>query len=265
MNIVSFPGLGFKFNVNKIAFKIFGIPIYMYGVCIVLGIIISLFLCRLNRNKFEIKYDYIVETIVEAIIIGIFGARLYYVVFSLNYFIKNPIEIIHIRDGGLAIYGGLIFGLLTICMKCKKNNVNIMDFLDCIIPYVPLAQSVGRWGNFFNIEAYGYETKNFLRMGINTSNGYIEVHPVFLYESICNIIIFFILINLQKKRKFKGQIFYLYLAMYSGIRMFFESLRIDSLMLYNFRISQILSIIVFLCSIILLLKKRIKNNIKDLK
>ena len=199
---------------------------------------------------------------IEAIFIGIIGARLYYVIFNFNYYINNPKAIFNIRDGGLAIYGGLIFGLLFILLKCKIKEINVYNFLDYIIPYVPFSQSFGRWGNFFNIEAYGYETNNIFRMGIHTPKGYLEVHPVFLYESIFNFIIFLILIKLQKNRKFEGQIFYLYLLLYSGIRMILESIRTDSLMLLNFRISQILSIIVFLCSFIILLKKNNKKNIK---
>ena len=119
---------------------------------------------------------------IEAIFIGIIGARLYYVIFNFNYYINNPKAIFNIRDGGLAIYGGLIFCFLFILLKCKIKEINVYNFLDYIIPYVPFSQSFGRWGNFFNIEAYGYETNNIFRMGIHTPKGYLEVHPVFLYE-----------------------------------------------------------------------------------
>lgn len=255
MDIVKFPGLGIDLEISKIAFSIFGIDIYNYAFCIILGISVALILCKKSKNNYYIKFDAALEILILALIFGIIGARLYFVIFNLEYYLKNPIQIINIRDGGLAIYGGLIVGLYVILKRCKSYKIPPLDFLDYIVPFVALAQSIGRWGNFFNIEAYGYETNNFLRMGITLADGYKEVHPVFLYESLCTLIIFFILRNSQEKRKFKGQILYMYMAMYSGIRMFLETLRTDSLMFFSFRISQVLSIVIFVYSSITLLLK----------
>lgn len=258
--MINFPGLGLNLNIPQIAINLFGIKIYWYAVCIVLGIVISLFLCSKSKEKFNVKFDFVYECLIFAIIFGVIGARLYYVIFNLDYYLKNPIKILHIRDGGLAIYGGLIIGAVVIKIKCQKRKVNFLDFLDYIAPFVALSQSIGRWGNFFNQEAYGIETTNFLRMGLNTEVGYKEVHPTFLYESISTLIIFIILRKMQKNRKFRGQICYSYLVLYSGIRMVIESVRIDSLMLENFRISQVLSVAIFVVFGIMLLKNHIKNS-----
>ena len=220
--MINFPGLGLNFNVPQIAIKIFGVNIYWYAICIVLGIVVALIICSESKEKFNVKFDFLFECIMYAILCGIFGARLYYVLFNLDYYLENPTNILKIRNGGLAIYGGLIIGVIVIIIKCKKNKVNVLDFLDYFAPFVALAQSIGRWGNFFNQEAYGTE--------------------------------------MQKNRKFKGQICYSYLVLYSGIRMIIESIRIDSLMWGNFRISQVLSIAIFVIFGIMLLKKYIKYN-----
>lgn len=255
--MIRFPGLSLSLKVPQIALKIFGINIYWYAICIVFGIVLSLILCSKSKENFDIKFDFVFEFLMFAIIFGIIGARLYYVLFNLQYYSKNPIKILYIRDGGLAIYGGLIVGAITILIKCKNRKIDKLDFFDYITPFVAIAQSIGRWGNFFNQEAYGTETTNILRMGINTYHGYKEVHPAFLYESICTLIMFIILRKLQKNRKFKGEICYSYLVLYSGVRMVIENIRNDSLMLGNYRISQVLSIAIFVTFSIILLKNYI--------
>lgn len=262
MNLVKFPGLNINLKVPQIAFSVFGIEVYMYAICIVIGIIVAAILCNISKEKFENKFENILDIGIFSLFFGIIGARIYFIIFNLEYYLNNIKEVFNFRDGGLAIYGGLITGILTAIIICKIKEIDILNVLDYVIPFVALAQAIGRWGNFFNVEAYGYETDIFLRMGIFTSDGYIEVHPTFLYESICTILIFFILRKLQKNRKFKGEIFLLYCILYSGIRFFIEGLRIDSLMFYNFRISQILSIIIFLISIIMfyLTKKLSKKS-----
>ena len=151
-----------------------------------------------------------------------------------------------------------------IIINCKNRKIDILNFFDYIIPFVAIDQCFGRFGNFFNIEAYGYETNIFLRMGIQTIEGYKEVHPIFLYEAIGTFIIFCVLRFMQKNRKYKGQIILLYLLFYSGIRMFLEGLRTDSLMLFNWRISQVLSILIFLTSFYMI-KCRKMSDEKTLK
>ena len=251
MEIVNFPGLGITFQFSKIAFKIFGIEVYKYAVCIVLGILVALLLARLSKKKFDVDFSFTLEASIFAIIFGTIGARLYYVLFNLSYYTKNPKDILNFRYGGLAIYGGLIFGGLAVYIYTKLRKKNTLDLLDFVVPFVAIAQCIGRFGNFFNIEAYGYETKSFLRMGIEGTAGRIEVHPMFLYEAIIDLAIFIILKTLQDKRAFKGEILLLYCIIYSGFRAILEGFRTDSLMLGNLRISQILSIVIFVVSVVL--------------
>ena len=244
MDIVTFPGLNLSFEFSKIAFTVFGVSVYKYAVCIVLGILLALLMCRFNKEKFNIEYDFILENAVVGTFFGIIGARIYYVLFNLEYYINNPNQILNFRNGGLAIYGGLILGAVAVIVNCRLRKKDILDFLDCFIPYVAIAQCVGRIGNFFNVEAYGYETTSIFRMGINTISGYIEVHPTFLYEMIANLFIAILLLILQRKREYKGQIILVYMAIYGMIRFFIEGIRSDSLMLLNFRVSQIVSLII---------------------
>lgn len=198
-----------------------------------------------------------------AILAGVIGARFYYVAFNWEKYAISPIKIFELRDGGLAIYGGLIAGAVVIFEKCKKKKINSFDFFDTIVPFVAIAQSIGRWGNFFNTEAYGTQTTNVFRMGIQTLEGYKEVHPTFLYESISTFLIFVFLRILQKNRKFKGEITYVYLLLYAGARGIIEGMRVDSLWLGNFRISQILSSVIFVVSGIMLLKNFRKQRQKE--
>lgn len=265
MNIVRFPGLNLKFEFSKIAFEVFGLSVYKYAVCIVLGILIALFLCRIAKEKYDVEFEFVLENFIIGIFFGVIGARLYFVIFNFNYYSKNIIEILKIRDGGLAIYGGLIFGIIAVVINCRIRKKDILNFLDYIIPYVSIAQCIGRFGNFFNVEAYGYKTNSIFRMGIQTlDGGYIEVHPTFIYEAFSTFVIFILLKFFQKRRKFKGEIFLLYLLIYSGIRSILEGLRIDSLMLFNYRISQVLSIVIFFTSGIVLICRKMSNE-KTLK
>ena len=181
-------------------------------------------------------------------------------VFSLDYFIDNPTEIFQIKNGGLAIYGGIIGGVITIVIMGKIKKIKILDITDFIAPVLALAQSIGRWGNYINVEAYGYETNLPIKMEI-IENGVIKyVHPTFLYESVGTFTIFIILAILSKKRKFSGEITYIYIICYSFIRFIIEGLRTDSLMFFNCRISQILSLVLFIVFSIILIYNKNKNK-----
>ncbi len=238
MREVVFPLLNLKLNINSIMFNMFGINIYWYAFLIVFSIILGIIICKKNEGKFGIKFDNILDLLIYVLPISIICARLYYVIFSLNLYMQNPLEIFNIRDGGLAIYGGIIGAVITILIYCKRKKISALDVLDYVAPCLALGQCIGRWGNFFNVEAHGEITKSIFRMGIIENGNYIEVHPTFLYESIGTLIIFIILTILQRKRKFKGQITYIYLVMYSFIRFLIENLRTDSLMFMNFRVSR---------------------------
>lgn len=245
MNIVTFPILNLELNINKIAFTVFGIPIYWYAILIVASLALAIFLCKRKDGKYNIKYDDIIDLSIILIPVAFICARVYYVIFNLKSY-TSVSSVLNIKDGGLAIYGGIIGGAIVIYFFCKKKNIKMLDLLDYIVPYLALGQAIGRWGNFINIEAYGTNTNLPWKMGIQTANGLEYVHPTFLYESICTFIIFIILIKLSNNRKFSGQIVYAYLILYSFIRFFIEGLRIDSLMFAGFRISQIVSALLFI-------------------
>lgn len=246
MKQITFPAINLNLNINSVAFRICGIEIYWYAIIIVTGIITALLICKKKDGLYNIKFDNILEMMIYTIPIAIISARLYYVIFNLKYYIDNPTQIFNLRTGGIAIYGAIIGGLITIIIYTKKHKMNLLDVLDYIVPSLVIAQSIGRWGNFVNCEAYGYETTLPWRMGIYEAGRYIEVHPTFLYESICTFIIFIILMKLSNNRKFKGQIVSIYLILYSIARSFIEGLRTDSLMAGTFRVSQILSILIFI-------------------
>ena len=202
MNKVTFPGLGLELNISKTAISILEIDIAVYAVLIVSAIIIALIIFKAKDGLYNIKFNDILDLAIILLPISIISARIFYVIFELDKFIYNPIEILNIRNGGLAIYGGIIGGFITCYIFCKKRKINILDLTDYIVPCLALGQAIGRWGNFFNIEAYGIETTNILRMGILENGIYKEVHPTFLYESIITFVIAIILLILQNKRKF---------------------------------------------------------------
>ena len=232
--------------IPKIAFSVLGIEIYWYAVLITMAIIIAILWCRHHDGRYHIKFNDIFDLVIFLIPISIICARLYYVLFGLDYFLCNPIQIVNIKNGGLAIYGGIIGGVITIYIFCKKRKIKFLDLLDYIVPVLSLGQAIGRIGNYINIEAYGRQTNLPIKMEI-TVNGVVEyVHPTFLYESILTFLLFFILSNMAKKRKFSGQITYFYIIIYSFARIFIENLRTDSSMLNNYRISEILSIVFFI-------------------
>lgn len=253
INEITFPALNLKLHISRIAFSLFGVNIYWYAILITFAMALSIFLMNKDDKKYNINFDDILLLIILTIPIAFIGARIYYVIFNINYYFSNPTKILNIRDGGLAIYGGIIAGTITIIIYCKIKKINILDVLDYVVPYVAMGQAIGRWGNFINVEAYGTETSNFIRMGIIENDIYKEVHPTFLYESIVTFFLFIFLFNIRNKRKYSGQLTYIYLATYSIARFFIEGLRTDSLMLGNIRVSQLVSLIIFIFSILMIL------------
>lgn len=255
MQTITFPLLNLQLNINKIAFTMLGINIHWYAILTVTSLVLALILCKIKDGKFGIEFSNIIDLSIYLIPISFIFARLYYVLFNLSNF-PTLASIFNIRDGGLAIYGGIIGGGITCYIFCKKRKINLLDLTDYIVPFLALGQSIGRWGNFANVEAYGTETNLPWKMGIPAINGIQYVHPTFLYESIATLLIFIFLTIKTKNRKFEGEITYLYIIMYSISRFFIESLRIDSLMLGDFRISQVISAILFISfSIIAIIKK----------
>ena len=164
MKFVSFPNLNLNIKISSIALNIFGINIYWYAIIIVFAIIIATIFLKKDDGKYGIKFDNIFELMLIVIPISIICARLYYCLFKLDYFLKNPLDIFNLKTGGLAIYGGMIGGIVTIIIYSKAKKINILDILDYISPYIALGQAIGRWGNFVNLEAYGTKTNSFLNI-----------------------------------------------------------------------------------------------------
>ena len=264
METINFEGLGIHLNVNKVFLNINGIKIHWYAVIIVIGIVIALFLCKKDNGKYKIKFENILELALFMLPISIICARLYFVAFKWDYYMQNKQEIFNISGGGLAIYGGVIGAILTIIVYCKIKKIKILDMLDYIAPFLPLGQAIGRWGNFFNSEAHGIETDSLFRMGIYDNGKYIEVHPTFLYESICTFAIFIFLFLRRNKREYSGELTYWYFFLYGIARTIIEGLRTDSLMLGDIRISQILSLALSIIFGVLLIYKKVKNEKKVL-
>lgn len=248
---------------GAIAFSIFGIDIRYYGILIAIGMAACMLISLRRTAHTDIAKDKLLDGSMIAIFAGIIGARLYYVMFSFEMYKDNIGEILHIRSGGLAIHGGLILGSLALFVYCKKKDVNFLEFADLVIPGVALAQSIGRWGNFFNEEAYGSHTDLPFALNINGET----VHPTFLYESLWCLLIFIVLSYMfYKKHSFNGQLLFLYGMLYSAERFFVEGLRTDSLYFMGIRQAQLISVIIFLICVLLYYSKRkkcIKNNSKS--
>ncbi|MBQ3407926.1 MAG: prolipoprotein diacylglyceryl transferase [Clostridia bacterium] len=247
----------------RTAFTIFGIDIYWYAILITSAILIGYLWAKVHNGRYNINYDDVFTLSIFMIPIAIICARIYYVAFKWDYYGSNIEEILDFRNGGIAIYGALIGAVVTICVFCKIRKIKILDLLDYLAPIIPLCQAIGRWGNYINIEAYGTETNWPIRMEIIEKGVTKYVHPTFLYESVGNLVVFFVLYKLSKNRKFSGQVVCLYFMGYALVRFFVEGLRTDSLMLGTIRVSQILSLILlFACSILYFY--RIRKTKKEL-
>ena len=249
---ISFPGLGIgEFSVDSEAFTIFGVSIAWYAVIITFGMICAVTYVILTSRRIGITVDDVLDFAIFVIPIGIIGARLYYVFSEIEHY-HSLLDVINIREGGLAIYGGIIAGGLTVLIVCFIKKISFLAFADCVAPGVLLAQGIGRWGNFMNGEAFGYHTDWFCRMGLSnnlTGNTIIYVHPTFLYESLWNLLGVLLIHLFSKHKHYDGQIFIMIFGWYGFGRMFIEGLRSDSLYFELFgvslRTSQVLAAVIF--------------------
>lgn len=249
-------------------FKIGPFSLKYYSFFIFLGMLVACFLIFKEAKRKKINEDLLTNILFYGIIIGILGARSYYVLFNLDYYLKNPLEIFMIWHGGLAIHGGLIAGLIFLIIYSKKHNLNIFKLLDIIVVGVIIAQSIGRWGNFFNQEAYGPVTSlsnlksmhlpNFIIKGMYIDGSYHE--PTFFYESVISLLGFIVLILIRKLKNLKvGTLTGTYLIWYGIERFIIESLRTDSLMLGNIKVAQLVSLIFIIFGIIVTIFSFKKN------
>lgn len=255
MNWVGFPKLGID-RIDIFPYiNIFGINVYWYGIIIALGMSLAVLYAFFYSSKFGVDKNKMIDVVIVGIICGIVGARLYYVIFSFDYFSNNLWKIFDLRTGGLAIYGGVIFAFASGFLVCRYKKIKFLPLADMASIGFLLGQGIGRWGNFMNIEAYGSHTD--LPWGMISNEIPINlqpVHPTFLYESIWCILGFVLFNLLLRYRKFDGQIVLMYMAWYGFERFFVEGLRVDSLWLVPnvIRVSQLISIILFVVSIVLL-------------
>ena len=231
---ISFPGLGIgPFKVDSVALSIGSIHIAWYALIITTGIISCFFYIAWRGKEIKLSTDDLIDIGLPTVFFGIIGARLYYVLTTIREgYYSSFLDVIAIWNGGLAIYGGLIAGAITVLVMTRVKKVKFMPFADCVCPSLLLAQAIGRWGNFMNGEAFGSETEIFCRMGLsNDLTGYqtIYVHPTFLYESLWNILGFTLINLFYRHRRYDGQVFHMTFAWYGFGRMFIELLRTDSL------------------------------------
>lgn len=259
---------------NRVAFNIFGFNVYYYSLCILLGVIVAYILITREGKKQGLPKEFISDLIFYTLIIGILGARVYYCVFNLDYYLANPSEILKIYNGGLAIHGGVIAGLIFVYFYTKKKNVSFIKILDIVAPAVIIAQSFGRWGNFFNQEAHGGITtyqnlKNmhipeFIINGMHIEGKY--YYPTFFFESIWCLIGFIILmITRRNKNLRKGFQIGFYFIWYGIGRFFIEAFRTDSLMFFGLKIAQIVSLIGIIIGIIIIVTNRNKKYYNEME
>ena len=241
--IIEFPGLGIRIN-PPAQFDIGPMSIHLYGVIIALGLVLAVVYALRRREQFGISEDDLMDGVLWIAPFAILCARLYYCIFEWEHYASNPISILYIWEGGLAIYGAVIGAAIGVIIHCKIiKKISVLAVLDLVSLGFFIGQILGRWGNFFNREAHGGVTDSFLRMGllnpVTMEGNY--YHPTFLYESLWNLVGFVVLHFFSKKRRYDGQVALCYVAWYGLGRAMIEGLRTDSLWIGNFRVSQLLA------------------------
>lgn len=276
-----FPHLGIKLeHLSRAAFTIAGQDIYWYGIVIGTGVVLGVLLAMYEARRTGQNPDMYVDFAIYAMIFSIIGARLYYVAFSWDFYSQHPEKIFALREGGLAIYGAIIAGILTAIVYCKVKKQNFWLVADTVAPSLILGQMLGRWGNFFNREAFGGYTDGLFAMryqlsqvrasdltqeileNMVTVNGtkYIQVHPTFLYESLWSLGVLILLLVMLRRKKFDGQIFSIYLFGYALGRVWIEGLRTDQLLIGGIPVSQALSAVLIVAAVILFVYCRKKTR-----
>ena len=251
---ISFPALGLTLNPPR-NLQIGPFNIYFYGIIIALGMVLAVVYASRRSKEFGITEDDLLDGVLWVTPFAILCARAYYCIFTWEHYRENPVSVFYIWEGGLAIYGGVIGAVLGVAVFCRLKKIRLSALLDLVSLGFLIGQSMGRWGNFFNREAFGAETASFLRMGL--MNGYTGqvtyYHPTFFYESVWNAAGFLLLHKLSKRRQYDGQIALSYAAWYGLGRAFIEGLRTDSLYLGPFRVSQLLAAVSCIAALTVLL------------
>ena len=260
---------------DPISIKLGSVDIRLYSICILIAFITVYILTKNESQRFKVPKDYIFNMAFWCFILGVLGARIWYVLFyDLSYYLKNPLEIFQIWKGGLAIHGGLLFGILTIILYCKKYKFRFVRLLDFIAPALLLGQAIGRWGNFFNGEAFGkeidalvlksYLIPDFIIKGMTNAVGKTFM-PTFLFESFACLVLFILFMIIRNYRYLKvGTLTALYFMGYGVIRFFIEYQRIDALKIGDIRVAQVISVIFFIIGLTILINNGRKNKLDDL-
>ena len=258
---ISFPALGIEVDPAR-SISLGSLSLYYYGIVIAAGLLLAvLYACR-RCEQFGLKEDDLLDGVLCVTPFAVICARAYYVIFSWENYAANPISALYIWEGGLAIYGGVIGAVVGISVLAKIKKIPVPVLLDVVLLGFLIGQSIGRWGNFFNREAFGAPTEAFTRMGLlNTLTGSWEYyHPTFLYESVWNAVGFVLLHFLSRRRQYDGQIALGYAAWYGLGRTIIEGLRMDSLYWGNFRVSQLLSAILCMGAVVILVLQTFRTH-----
>ena len=286
MSSIEFPHLGIRFDHVIQNIRIFSFPVAMYGITMALGILAGLGVASRIAKKTGQNPDDYTNIALLGIVLGLLGARIYYVVFSWDYYRLHPAEIIDLRGGGLALYGSLIGAVAAVLIYCTRKRLNIPLVLDTACLGMVTGQIIGRWGNFFNREAFGEYTDNLLAMRLPLADVrpdavtermreheqviggevFIQVHPTFLYESLWNlaVLVILLIITLRRKKQFDGEVFLWYLLLYGTGRFWIEGLRTDQLLIPGTRIavSQVLAAVLGIGAAVLIIVLRKRKKIK---
>ena len=260
MGAITFPNLGISVNPSRVAFTVLGKDIYWYGIIIAAGFLLAVIYAMRRAPSFGLNEDNILDMLFVAVPLAIVCARLYYCIFYWDLYRDNPIAILYVWEGGLAIYGGVIGAVIGVAIFCRVKKLPIGPLLDVGSLGLLIGQMIGRWGNFMNREAHGAITDGFFKMGIADAAGNVTYYqPTFLYESVWNLVGFVALHFYSKRRKFDGEVFLLYLAWYGLGRAWIEGLRTDSLYLFNtgIRVSQLLAALSCVAAIAVLVYVRV--------
>ena len=257
---ISFPSFGIEFNPPRL-FEAGPLQIRLYALCICIGLVLAVYYGCRRSSQFGLKKDDIMDGVLYVTPFAILCARLYYCAFSWEDYAANPISILYIWEGGLAIYGGVLGAIVGVAVFCKCKKIPVSTVLDIVALGFLIGQSCGRWGNFFNREAFGAPTESFFRMGLfnNYTGAWEYYHPTFLYESVWNLAGFVLLHFLSRHRRYDGQVALGYAAWYGLGRAFIEGLRMDSLYMGSFRVSQLLAAVSFLAAAAVLVWKFVRK------
>lgn len=281
---VSFPNLGIYFDNVGSYISVFGFHIAFYGMIITFGMICGYLVAEWQAKRTGQNPELYLDFAIYGIIFSVLGARIYYVIFAWDEFKDTPLQILNLRTGGLAIYGGVIAGIITAAVYSKIKKINFWLLADTAIGGLLTGQIIGRWGNFFNKEAFGSYTDNVFAMRLPwdvarlhmssdsvtellpyVKDGYIQVHPTFLYESLWNLAVLILILCYTKHKKFDGELFFLYLGGYGLGRVWIESLRTDQLLLWgtNMAVSQLLAFCMVIFAIAAIIYNRRKIGQKN--